>query len=137
MLSNARVQGMTNKDAKKAKIVFANGPDFKRFLATGIWGGPTSNGTHLAANFFIDTLKNPDYVSMEAVPQIGEQPVEVPKETSRHGETDEETGQPIHIRELQTAVLLTPSDAFLIGAWLMQRAVDMGYKPETAKGTIQ
>ena len=75
------------------------------------------------ADFFTDLTANPDSVDYE-LQESGPQ-----KEVGRVGDREGDAG--IVIRELQTGVLISPRDAFTVGTWFLQKAVEAGYTPET------
>lgn len=107
---------------KKAEIEFSNARYYKKYAATGAWGGVTPNGG-IALDFYVDSIRSPESIEME----ITEEGVH--KEVSRKG--DIKDGRAQILREFQTGVILTSRDAFSIGAWLMQKAVEAGYVPPT------
>lgn len=106
--------------SKKVKVHFRNAPDYKKHPATGVWGGVAPTG-NVMAEFFVDTTANPDTVDYE-VSDEGKQ-----SEVGRAG--DREGDVRLILRELQTGVILTPQDAFTVGSWFMQKAVEAGYQP--------
>ena len=107
---------------KKAEVKFSNARYYKKYAATGAWGGVTPNGS-IAVDFYVETLRSPESIEFE-ITEEGEQ-----KEVSRKGDIID--GRAQILREFQTGVILSSKDAFAIGAWLMQKAVEAGYVPPT------
>lgn len=109
--------------SKIFRIEFIKSTQYKLFSATGLWGGVTPQG-RVSVDFFVERGVTPEVLEVE-VSDEGEV-----KETVR--EPSETDFTMLH-RELQAGVVLAPEDAFSMGAWLMQKAVESGYSPPTGQ----
>jgi len=94
---------------KEINVRFAKSPDYKKFMATGVWGGPNPQGD-IFCNFFIEYPELPKSLKLEIDPKDGSS-----KELERVTEKN-------IVREIQACVVIRPDIAKLVGQWLIDHA---------------
>lgn len=92
-------------EIKEFEINYVKSPDYKNIFATGVYGGATLNGL-INMNFFIDTLRIPEKVTLEI--KDGKFLSEKPRKLIEVGTT----------RELAIGVSVDLNTAKIIKDWL-------------------
>lgn len=96
------------------EVVVKEAPHYNKYPCTGVWGGPVA-GNYIMVSFSLDYPKTKVNIEMRL---DNEGVARVETDSSRTGDD----GKQQYIKELQTAVLLTPNDARAIGKWLIEQA---------------
>jgi len=106
--------------ATTKKVIYSKASDYRIISPTGAWGGPTTNGS-----VFVEL-----YVERQLHPQ--EESLVVDETTNAIL-----PGQPIDTnlgREIQAGLILRADTAFMIGQFLIQKALLAGFQvPEDDK----
>lgn len=97
---------------KEIQIKFTKAADYRKFAATGVWGGPTPQG-EIFCEFYVECQDLPELIKMEIDPFQGTQD-ELEKKTSG-----------LFIREIQVGILMRPDIAKSVGEWLIRHADTM------------
>ena len=117
---------MTNSNTEKLLVEIARAKDYREVAATGVYGGPATNGT-VHACFYVEALKTPSVVRVEVADGRLVQ-TDLAADSSDNVRT--------LLRELQVGLVLSPRDAASIGHWLIERAREILDASQEMKGTL-
>ncbi len=99
--------------SKKVTIGFEEDEGYRIVPVHGVWGGPTPSGD-VMADFYIEKVMPPAEVVLEVDGKVV-------REVENKGER--------RVRKLMAGLMMRPELAYVIGRWLIAKALDAGYVP--------
>jgi hypothetical protein len=99
-------------EQKQALHLFRNGPDYRTYHSSGVWGGPTPGG-EVSLNFYTEQMLVPEVVCSTLAPggQLEEQ----------YRSPGGDPGQVLIERQVQCTIMMSPLQAVQLQEWLSRQ----------------